>query len=62
MAKYSGTVLGITPSTTDDNWGLAAGASESGRIVEVHWGGEATTSTVMRTRVAGRNKSGPKSA
>jgi hypothetical protein len=42
----------ITPATTDDNWGLTAGASKSGRIIEVHWGGETTTSTAMCTRVA----------
>lgn len=49
---YSGVVRSITPSTTDDNWALAAGASEQAAIKEVHWGGEATTSTAMHTRVA----------
>lgn len=52
MAMYSGVVRSITPSTTDDNWGLTAGASESAKILEVHWGGESTTTTAMNTRVA----------
>ena len=52
MARYSGTVLGLTPSLTDDNWALDAAAAEMGSILEVHWGGEVTTSTLMRTRVA----------
>ena len=53
MARYSGVVRSIaTPSTTDDNWGITAGASKSGKILEVHWGGEMTTSTAMCTRVA----------
>ena len=52
MAKYSGSVRSITPSTTDDNWFLTGGASESGSVQEVHWGGETTTSTAMNTRVA----------
>ena len=52
MARYSGVVRSITPSTTDDNWVLAAGASESCKVNEVHWGGEVTTSTAMHTRVA----------
>lgn len=52
MARYSGVVRSITPSTSDDNWFLTAGANESGKVLEVHWGGEATTSTAMHTRVA----------
>jgi hypothetical protein len=52
MAIYAGGVRSITPSTTDDNWALTAGASKSGKIIEVSWGGEATTSTAMCTRVA----------
>lgn len=52
MSYYNGYVRSITPSTTDDNWALAAGASESCRVLEVNWGGEATTTTAMATRVA----------
>lgn len=53
MAKYGGTVRSITPATNDDNWILEAGAvARTGRIVEFYWGGEATTSTAMCTRVA----------
>ena len=44
--------LAITPSTTDDNYALAAGASEQAAVLEVSWGGEATTSTAMHTRTA----------
>ena len=49
--KYSGYVGGITPATTDDNWTVEGAQGEFGRIIEVSWGGEATTSTAMRTRV-----------
>ena len=52
MARYGAVVRSITASTTDDNIALTAGASKSGKILEVHWGGEATTSTAMCTRVA----------
>ena len=52
MARYAGSVLGLTPSTTDDNWTLSADATtKSGKIIEFSWGGEVTTSTLMRTRV-----------
>lgn len=50
--RYQGVVRGITPSTTDDNWTLAAGASELAVVTTVHWGGEVTTSTAVQTRVA----------
>jgi hypothetical protein len=52
MGKHSGTRLSITPATNTDNLNLRAGASKLGRVVEVHWGGEATSSTAMCTRVA----------
>lgn len=52
MAFYSGSVSSITPSTSDDNWTLRAGASKSGRLMEFTFSGEATTSTAMHTRVA----------
>lgn len=52
MAVYSGAVRSITPSLTDDNWALTAGASKSGKILELWCGGEATTSTAMCTRHA----------
>lgn len=57
MARYSGTVRSITPNTSNDNWTLVAGASESGKVIEVYFGGEATTTTAMCTRVA-RSSSG----
>ena len=52
MSKYGAYVRSITPSTTDDNLTLAAGASEQAAVIEVSWGGEATTSTAMHTRNA----------
>lgn len=52
MSSYSGVVREMSPLSTDDNWFLAANASESGKIIEVHWGGLVTTSTTMTTRVA----------
>lgn len=52
MGVYNGDVLGITPSNTDDNWILSAGASEIAWCKEANWGGEAVTTTAMRTRVA----------
>ena len=52
MSYYNGYVRSLTPSLTDDNWALAAGASESCRVLEVSWGGESTTTTAMATRVA----------
>lgn len=51
MARYSGNVRSITPSTSDDNWTLDAPTAKSGRVLEVSWGGEATTTTAMQTRV-----------
>lgn len=50
--RYSGNVESITPNTSNDNWGLNAGAGVSGKVLEVHWGGEVTTSTAMHTRIA----------
>jgi hypothetical protein len=52
MARYTGSRRSITPSLTNDNWFLQSGTSTSGRILEVSWGGEGTTSTAMCTRVA----------
>ena len=52
MGLYSGVVRSITPSLTDDNWFLTAGANESGAVREVHWGGQAEVTTAMHTRVA----------
>jgi len=52
MARYAATVKSITASTTDDNWALTAGTGKSTKVIEVHWGGETTTSTAMCTRVA----------
>ena len=52
---YSGSVRSITPSTTDDNYTLDAVSAGIGRLKEIHFGGEATTSTAMHTRVARAN-------
>jgi len=52
MGVYTGTVRSITPSTTDDNWFLTAGASESGRVLSTWAGGQAVATTAMATRWA----------
>lgn len=52
MAVYTGAVRSLTPSTTDDNWGLVGTASKSCRVLAVWASGEATTSTAMQTRHA----------
>jgi hypothetical protein len=52
MSVYNGAVRSITPSTTDDNWGLVGGAAKSCRVLAAHVSGEATTSTAMHTRHA----------
>lgn len=52
MASYGAYVRGIPPSVTDDNIGVTAGTGKSGKIIEVSWGGESTTTTAMQTRVA----------
>lgn len=52
MAGYVGSIEGITPSTLADLWTLDAAAGKSGKVSEIMLGGEASTSTVMRTRVA----------
>ncbi len=51
MSVYTGFLAIATPSTTDDNWTIQPVAGESGMILECGWGGEATASTAMRTRV-----------
>jgi hypothetical protein len=52
MPQYSGSVLTITPSTTDDNWTITAGTGIYVKVKEVSMGGQATTSTAMSTRIA----------
>lgn len=52
---YSGVVRSLTPSTTDDNWALDAVSAGIGKLKEVSWGGQSTTSTAMETRVARSN-------
>jgi hypothetical protein len=52
MAAYCGSRLGITPAAGVANWVLEAPSTAMGRIKQLSWGGEATTSTAMRTRVA----------
>ena len=55
MWNYSGSVRSITPSLSDDNWTLDAVSAGIAKLKEVHWGGQATTSTAMHTRVARGN-------
>ena len=52
MAKYSGDRSGITPAAAVANWILETVANVEAKIMEVSWGGEVTTSTAMRTRIA----------
>lgn len=52
MAKYAGAVLGGTPSAGVANWVLEVVSGVEARVLEVSWGGEVTTSTAMRTRIA----------
>lgn len=52
MAAFSGSQLGITPSATVANCGLQSTSGNAANIKEVSWGGEVTTSTAMRTRLA----------
>lgn len=51
MARYTG-FEAKTVVLADDNFSLDAAAGESGKIGDVGWGGEVTTSTAMRTRLA----------
>ena len=53
--SYTGTVEGITPATNDDNWTLDFVSAGVGMVKEIYWGGETTSSTAMRTRVARSN-------
>lgn len=50
MSRYCGYVQGITPDTGDDCFSLDAASGESCKVLEISFGGEATTSTAMRTR------------
>ncbi len=52
MAKYSVYISGATPVAGVANWVLETVAAVFAKIIEVSWGGELTTSTAMRTRVA----------
>lgn len=51
MRLYTYTRLGVTPNTTDDLMTIIAPANKMVRIRRVQVWGEATTSTVMRTRI-----------
>tara|TARA_R110000824_G_scaffold11293_6_gene49358 strand:- start:5155 stop:5610 length:456 start_codon:yes stop_codon:yes gene_type:complete len=52
MWTYSGNTGSITPATDADNWTLDAVSAGIGKVKEFYWGGEATTSTAMHTKVA----------
>lgn len=50
--KYAGHQLGITPATGVANWVLETVSGVEARVREFSWGGEVTTSTAMRSRIA----------
>lgn len=52
---YGAKVRSITPSLTDDNFTLDVVSAGLAKLKEISWGGEATTSTAMATRVARSN-------
>lgn len=52
MSKFNGAVLGATPVAGVALWVLETVSGILARVVEVSWGGEVTTSTAMRTRIA----------
>lgn len=52
MARFSGQLLGSTPSTGVANWVLETVANVEAQVLEFSWGGELTTSTAMRTRIS----------
>lgn len=52
MAQYTGSALGITPVAGVANSVLESVAGKSGNVKEITFGGEVTTSTAMRTRLA----------
>lgn len=52
MPRYAGYRRAITPSTTNDNWTITAGSGIYVKVKEVSFGGLATSSTAMNTRVA----------
>lgn len=55
MSQYTasrGAVSGVTSAATTDLIVIEAGSSRMLKILEVGWGGEATTTTAMRTRLA----------
>lgn len=52
MSVYSGFLAGISPVAGVANWILESVSGVSGCVKEVTFGGEVTTSTAMRTRIA----------
>ena len=53
-----GSVSGVTSAATTDLIILEAGTSRLLKVIEVGWGGEATTTTAMRTRLAQASTAG----
>lgn len=53
-----GAVAGVTSAATTDLIVFEAGANRLAKIIEVGWGGEQTTSTAMRTRLAQASTAG----
>lgn len=58
MGRYAGSVVSSTPVVGEDEWALTAAANEYGLIEEFSFGGEATTSTAMRTDVTRNSTNG----
>lgn len=52
MSKYGGFLSGVSPSVGVANWILETVSGVELKVMEVSWGGETTTSTAMRTRIA----------
>jgi len=52
MSQFTAALLGITPTTGVGNWFLETASGVSCLIKDLTFGGELTTSTAMRTRLA----------
>ena len=61
MPQYTasrGAVSGLTFAATTDVIVIEAGTNRMATVIEIGWGGEATTSTAMRTRFTGATTAG----
>lgn len=51
MPEFYGGVVSITPATANDNWTIGPGAAGIfGKVFEIFWGGQLTTSAGYATR------------